>query len=125
MDYVDPQMTTAEILEQIPRSTMSVEERDGEVGVFYSPGYGAGFWNLPEEISYLRQHQDLVLAAEVSAEHFAEVAMNLGLGHQMWCGGGEVTVRVQYMPHGTLYRITEYDGFERIETSYEDWQIVI
>lgn len=38
--------------------------------------------------------------------------------------GSCAKLRIEDLPKGTLYRITEYDGYESIETNYDiDWNI--
>lgn len=115
-------MSTEEVLEKIPRSTMPVHLEDGQLGVVYSPGYGSGMWSLPHSISYLRHHRDLVLAAETGdLDHFREVAKNLGVEFQMSCSS---RIDVEYLPLGTAYEITEHDGYESVNRLYGEYQVV-
>lgn len=38
--------------------------------------------------------------------------------------GSCAKLRIEYVPKGTLYRITEYDGYESIETKEDlDWKV--
>lgn len=88
--------------------------RDGKVAVIYSPRYGAGWttWSVPTEGMF---HPALVEAIENKApeEYVEELCKNL-FGDDIYYGGiSDLTIR--WLPVGTKFRITEYDGSESIE----------
>jgi len=94
----------------------------GEVGVLISPGYGAGWstWNdheIREQFLFdpglitlvlqNKSHIDLQLYAE---QRWAEVHSK----GELYCGGLSC-VRVVWLPPGSIFRIKERDGNERME----------
>lgn len=99
--------------------------RDGKVAVIVSPGYGAGWstW-LGSETSHKREEAvfcpDLVLAIEVGdAAAVKERAARI-FGPDIYLGGlvrsdeRGIKARVQWVPIGTRFEISEYDGFETL-----------
>lgn len=95
---------------------MEKVQRDGKIAVLYSPGYGAGWstWNS----SCANREQLAMDASIVNAylEGGAEEAIKaaLKLFPDMYTGGGD-KLQVQWVPKGTTFEITEYDGYETIE----------
>lgn len=95
--------------------------RDGKVAVIYSPGYGAGWstWSVPEEGIF---HPELVEAIERGASEDEIVELSKKpFGDENYYGGAH-RLCIEWIPVGTAFRITEYDGSEGIEylgeTSY-------
>lgn len=88
--------------------------RDGKVAVIYSPRYGAGWttWSVPEEGMF---HPALVEAIENEMEEtsLVELCKNL-FGDEFYYGGADC-LAIKWLPVGTKFRITEYDGAESIE----------
>lgn len=88
--------------------------RDGKVAVIYSPGYGAGWttWSVPAEGMF---HPALVEAIEnkMKEESIVELCKSL-FGDEVYYGGADRLV-IEWLPVGTRFRITEYDGSEDIE----------
>lgn len=85
--------------------------KDGQVGVLYSPGYGAGWstWG-GEELAY---DKDLVQAfLEGGAEKLRKVATEKYPGKYQ---GGLSQIKLEWVPQGMAFRINEYDGYESIE----------
>ena len=86
--------------------------RNGQVGVLVSPDYGAGFltWGAPLEAIFNPTLIELVESKKLDeAIEFAETT---------WPGlytGGVSGLRVVWVPEGTKFQITEYDGAESIE----------
>jgi hypothetical protein len=90
--------------------------RDGKVAVLYSPGFGAGWstWNSEHEsMLYHPMLVDTVLSNEANWLENAEALASL-IWPDAYLGGiGDLTV--EWIPVGTLFKITEYDGSESIE----------
>lgn len=98
--------------------------RDGKVAVLYSPGFGAGWssWEHtePERVMFC---PELVEAVERKAPLDELKAISGRLFPDTYDGGLR-DLRVAWLPEGTMFRITEYDGSESIETRDEtDWVI--
>jgi len=98
--------------------------RDGQVAVLYSPGWGAG-WSTwcaqgTEEHLFMMfdpQIADIVDRGEPDWPAKAE-AIALVKYPDAYLGG-LADLRVRWLPVGTQFRITEYDGNERIEINSE------
>ena len=101
--------------------------RDGKVAVLYSPGFGSGWstWNTehpgllydPTVVAWVeagkpwQQREDLVLDLE---EKYAGI----------YIGSNMADLLVIWLPIGTQFRITEYDGSEGIEVQKDvTWQV--
>lgn len=95
--------------------------RNGEIAVVYSPGYGAGWstWNderfaealcMDSEIAEAVISEDYDLAKKIAEEkHGASI-----------CGSHKL--RIEWVPKGVQFRVSEYDGFESVVLSYgEKW----
>jgi hypothetical protein len=90
--------------------------KDGKVAVLYSPGFGAGWstWDhndIKEELMFDPQLIELILNKDyVTAEKYAQ---------QKWpeiYTGGVHKLEVKWVPEGTKFIITEYDGSEDVIT---------
>jgi hypothetical protein len=106
-----PSSEEIEALERYPAEGMPTLERDGNVAVVYSPGYGAGFWHLPDCLRHLRRHAALAEAAERG--NFADVCERMGLYDMMGEFGGDQAA-LAWVPKGARYMIGEYDGYESV-----------
>lgn len=96
----------------VSREDMPIYTDDsGYVGVLYSPGWGAGFWHLPQEYQYLRKHAELVKACLDGCLH--EKVRELGF-EEFFCFGLE-QASVAFVDKSCRIRVTEYDGFESVE----------
>jgi hypothetical protein len=96
--------------------------RDGKVAILYSPGYGAGWytWNqaFPELIF------DPGIVDLVEHNKFDELKTYVTLKYPEIFTGGMDDLKVDWLPVGIDFRITEFDGNEVIETKDEvDWII--
>jgi hypothetical protein len=96
--------------------------RDGKVAILYSPGYGAGWytWNkkFPELIF------DPGIVGLVEHNKFYELKTYVTLKYPEIFTGGMDDLKVDWLPVGIDFRITEFDGNEVIETKDEvDWII--
>lgn len=93
---------------------------NGKVAVLYSPGFGAGWytWNngLPELIF------DSTIVKFVETEQWAEMETYVTLKYPGIYKGGMKELAVAWLPVGTEFRISEYDGAESIEIKEDtDW----
>ena len=87
---------------------------DGKVAILYSPGYGAG-WS-----TWARENEEAMvfdsrIVKHVLAEDFekaGEVAEKLYPDNYV---GGAKQLKVMWLPVGTQFEITEYDGSESVE----------
>lgn len=92
--------------------------RDGKVAVLYSPGFGAGWstWADVEHEQFALFDPKLVELAEIKAskesvdEYIKETA---GIEH--FYTGGWKNIQIMWLPLGTVFEVTEYDGSETVE----------
>lgn len=96
--------------------------RDGKVAVLYSKDYGAGWstWNTElEELVFHPKIVEMVLNGRQSEINEDWLAENLGEEYaDVYCGGaGDLTI--EWVPVGTKFLITEYDGAESVLTTNE------
>lgn len=91
---------------------------DGKVAVLYSPGYGAGWstWAHENEEAMVFDSRivEHVLAGDF--EKAGELAEKLYPGNYV---GGAKQLDVMWLPVGTQFEITEYDGSESVEVLSE------
>jgi hypothetical protein len=99
------------------------KHRSNETAVLISRGYGGGWftWNLDTpEMLFDPDIAEMVLD-EKSTDEIAEVA------RAKWpiaYLGGADGLMVVWMPQGTHFRVTEYDGYESIELKNQlEWQV--
>jgi len=103
--------------------------KDGKVAILVSPGYGAGWstWNEANlacdkrVVEFYFQHKDdkkFLNKLDNSDSKEAKNAENLfkSWGYENVYFGGFSDVEVHWLPVGTKYNITEYDGYETLET---------
>jgi hypothetical protein len=100
---------------------MEVEKviRDGMVAVLYSPGFGAGWstWQHEEELkAFVMFDRRLVEAAERGASYDeVEEMLEELFGTEFYIStSGWSDIEVAWLPVGTRFEITEYDGAEGI-----------
>ena len=91
-------------------------ERNGKIAILYSPEYGAGWstWNNHEELIFNTQIVQAVLDGHT--EEAGKIALKLFPG---CCTLGHENLRVMWIPKGTKFRITEFDGNESVEIKNE------
>jgi hypothetical protein len=90
--------------------------RNGLVAVAVSGGYGAG-WSTWNNVNPMDARFN-ILFDEGKHEEAALLCESLDLGY----AGGAEDVRLEWIPVGTEFVITEYDGSERLETKeYHNW----
>ena len=101
--------------------------RDGRVAVLYSPGYGAGWstWCHGDEsvrlaMTFDPQIADIVDQGRTDWPRKAEAIAKIKYPDSYL--GGLMDLQVRWLPVGTQFRVTEYDGNEDIEINTEiDW----
>jgi len=95
--------------------------RDGKVAVLVSPGYGAGWSSWGEGDPFC---PPLVHALErgASKEELETIADEIY--PDSYNGGVVGDLVIHWLEEGTLFRITEYDGAESLETRDKmDWMV--
>ena len=101
---------------------MEVEKviRDGMVAVLYSPGFGAGWstWQHEDELKeFVIFDRRLVEAVErgASKDEVGVMLEELFFGSDLYIStSGWSDIEVAWLPVGTRFEITEYDGSEGI-----------
>lgn len=91
--------------------------RDGKVAVLVSPGFGGGWYTWNTEYPELLFDAKLVEAVEnqdkeALLKRVEEIAPNAYLG-------GADQLDIYWVPEGTQFQITEYDGSENMKTDDE------
>ena len=86
--------------------------REGKVGVLVSPGFGAGFYTCgyPTEAIF-----DPTLIGLVENEKWQEAIDYCEKNWNDGYSGGVQDLVVAWIPEGTKFQITEYDGSESLE----------
>lgn len=95
--------------------------KNGEVAICYSPHFGAGWstWASREQRETLIFHPaivNMVLKDRQSEITKQWMVNNLGKEYEDVYLGGADDLCVEWVPIGTVFRIAEYDGWERVET---------
>ncbi len=93
---------------------MKKEIRDGMVAVLYSPGYGAGWstWGDDDNAEALCMDERIVNALmRGGSDEAAKVAKEIFPKQYV---GGARDLTIGWLPVGTVFEITEYDGYESI-----------
>lgn len=101
--------------------------KDGKVAVLFSPCYGSGWWTWNKDFAQLIYEPavvEWVLAGKPEASR-ADLELMLHDKYEyVYIGGNIEDLCVEWLPIGTTFRITEYDGFESLVfTSEEDWHV--
>ena len=91
---------------------------DGMVAVAVSGGFGAG-WSTWNEIDPMdARFNQLFLDGKI--DEIVRICDDEALGY----AGGASGVRIEWIPIGTEFIITEYDGAESLETKDSfDWKV--
>jgi len=86
-----------------------------ELGVLVSRGFGAGWstWNAPE-LAYDKRIVEFFMNYQPSEDDMEKFLHKLGYGH-VYMGGYSQLV-LEWVPHGQLFCVHEYDGAESIQT---------
>ena len=100
----------------------------GNVAVRFSPGYGSGWstWNGdhpgivfdPTVVEYVRT-EGKSMSRDAITKYLEDTYMGIYLG------SGFYNLIVDWIPQGTLFKITEYDGSEsiQVEDKIETWHV--
>lgn len=91
--------------------------KDGMVAVLYSEDYGAGWstWNSGlEELIFHPKIVEMVLNDHQSEINKDWLVENLGEKYANVCCLGAADLTIEWLPIGTRFIITEYDGMESI-----------
>lgn len=89
--------------------------KDNELGVLYSPDYGAGWSTWAEKHGYDIALDKRIIEYYLKAEPKEDIEdfmKNIGYGN-IYCGGWD-DIKLAWIPQGTVFRIGEYDGWESI-----------
>jgi hypothetical protein len=90
--------------------------RDGKVAVLYSPGYGAGWstwvYTTKEASQAMCMDERIVSAFIDGGPLAAENAVKSIFPDQ--CVLGSDQLEVAWLPVGTVFEISEYDGYESV-----------
>jgi len=86
--------------------------RDGHVAVLYSPGFGAGWysWHHIEELVF-----DPSIVTWLEAQDMDKIEAYLTLKYPDEYFGGVDKLTIKWIPQGTQFRISEYDGAESVQ----------
>lgn len=85
--------------------------RDGKVAVLVSHCYGAG-WVSWENVSPFEPALVEAIEAGITGPQLEDIAKSI---YQTAYLGGLENLTVHWIPQGTHFRITEYDGAESLE----------
>jgi hypothetical protein len=97
-------------------------EKNGQVGVVYSPGFGAGWFTWNQE--YPELVFDPAIVKMVDEQDFEQLKTYIHLKYPDIYIGGIDTLEVAWLKIGTAFRIHEYDGSESLEVKEDlDWMI--
>jgi hypothetical protein len=97
--------------------------RDGKVAIIYHPSFGAGWYTWNEDYKEMMYHPQLVqkiLDDEQKdlTEEWVKAVLGIDSEKHLYCGAaGEL--KIEWLPIGTAFRISEYDGFESVITKLE------
>ena len=107
--------------------------KKGEIAVLVSPGYGAGWssWNSQYGIDLATDKRIVEKSIEFSKTDMLEKIDRCGsaeeieftkwlesIGYKAVYAGGFNQCVIEWVPKGTAIRISEYDGYESLETDY-------
>jgi len=101
--------------------------RDGKVAVLYSPDYGAGWYTWNTEYPAMLYDPTVVKWVEdgkPSGEARTHLEATLDEKYPRCYLGGMRDLQIEWLPVNTFFRVTEYDGFEKIEVLKDvTWQV--
>jgi hypothetical protein len=108
------------------------EIRNGLVAVLYSPGFGAGWstWNslsdgaesmiFDPSIVYMVEQMNEAETKEDKQPWLDNIEEYCKKTYSECYTGGADDLTIAWLPEGTLFKITEYDGNESIEYKEND-----
>ncbi len=90
------------------------ENKKGEIGVVFSPGFGAGWstWASPEHRNFLTMDVEIVSAIIDGDYQLAADIARMAIP-DIYTGGAEGLI-VGWVEKGEQFEIIEYDGSERL-----------
>lgn len=90
--------------------------RNGKVAVLVSEGFGAGWYSWNREYKELLFHPKLVEMVEQGRnKEITKEWVKENLGIDIYVGGAK-GLRIYWLPVGTKFHISEYDGAESVKT---------
>lgn len=99
--------------------------RDGKVAVLYSPGYGSGWytWNRDHPACIFDPYIVSLVESghRLDSDHISDYCTKK-YGEDFYCGSAIHQLKIKWLPVGTSFRISDYDGNESLVLSYDDWQ---
>lgn len=100
--------------------------RFGKVAVIYSPGHGAGWysWHRIEELLFDPQLVDMIERGATEDEVEQYCIEHYENKDKSYYWGGVDDLVIKWIPEGSIFRISEYDGAETIILQDEDDWIV-
>ena len=91
------------------------ELRNGNVGVLFSKGYGAGWYSWHGILDLLFDPEVIkMVEAETHSDIIEQYCIRV-YGDDYYYGGAD-GLRVMWIPEGTEFKIDEYDGLEFVVT---------
>ena len=100
--------------------------RDGKVAVLYRHGYGAGWYTWNTEHPAMLYDPTVVKWVESGKpeDALARLEATLDEKYPRCYLGGMRDLQIEWLPVNTFFRVTEYDGFEKIEVLKDvTWQV--
>ena len=103
--------------------------RDGMVAVLFSPGFGAGWstWSgdYGDEMLFDPWIVDIIMSDSYNKDEKTQrILAHCAVKYPDLYTGGVEQLTVEWIPQGTAFRITDYDGNESIEyRDMTDWTI--
>jgi len=92
--------------------------RDGKVAVLFSPGYGAGWYTWNQDNPEIVFDPNIVHFVETQEFEKLEAYVDLKYPDLYLSGLGDLEIK--WIPEGTEFRISEYDGNESVVTKQDD-----
>lgn len=94
--------------------------KDGQVAVLYSPGFGAGWstWagkDHTKDLVFDPWIVDILLSDHSQEEKTQLVTTHCLIKYPTLYLGGIDDLAIKWVPQGSEFRITEYDGSETVE----------
>jgi hypothetical protein len=98
-----------------------------DVKILFSPGYGSGWYSSNTQYPELLRNERVIQWVEDGQDSDERVELVSYLETKypdMYIGSNLDDLEIALIPKGTLFRIKEYNGYERIELRDKvDWHI--
>lgn len=100
--------------------------RFGKVAVVYSPQHGAGWysWHRIEELLFDPILVDMIERGAEPEEIEQYCKDHYDTHNQTNYWGGTINLQIKWLPEGSIFRISEYDGSESIVLQDDDDWII-